>query len=55
MMKKFIVKSISGEYATLIDEKGKELFIAMMLLPLGCDIGDSLSYDGVNFDILPQK
>ena len=51
-MKKFTLKSISGEYATLLSEDGDELFIAMALLPFGADIGTVLCYDGVEFSIL---
>ena len=38
-MKKYVVKKIEGEYATLCDECGDELFIAMALLPLGMFFG----------------
>ena len=50
-MKRFVVKNISGEYATLIDEDGEELFIAIALLPFGVDIGDTLMYDGIEFTV----
>ena len=43
--KYYIVKDISGEYATLVEEKtGEELFIALFLLPLGTDVGSRLGY-----------
>ncbi len=46
----YIIKKIEGEYATLADrESGEELFIAMMLLPLGADIGDVLKYENLEF------
>ncbi len=52
-MKRFIVKAISGEYATLVDDDNEELFIALALLPLDIDIDTVLSYDGIEFSILP--
>lgn len=48
-MKKYIVTKIEGEYATLTDEGGEELFIAMALLPLGVDIGTRLRYEFPDF------
>ena len=48
----YFVKNISGEYATLADEAGEELFIAMALLPDGVDIGTRLSYTFPNFEII---
>ena len=47
----YLVKNISGEYATLTDESGEELFIAMALLPLGVDIGTRLVYSDLSFSI----
>ena len=52
-MKKFTVKTISGEYATLVNDKNEELFIALALLPINIDVGTILSYDGIEFFILP--
>ena len=43
---------IEGEYAYLRDEGGEELFIAMALLPFGCDIGTRLSYENLEFSII---
>lgn len=40
----FTVTRIEGEYAYLEDENGEELFIAMALLPPGCDVGERLIY-----------
>lgn len=54
-MKTFRIITVNGEYATLADEKGEELFIAMALLPIGADVGTCLSYDGMEFAILPQN
>ena len=48
-MKIFRVTGISGEYATLIDDSGEELFIALALLPFGTDIGTVLSYENLEF------
>ena len=46
------IAKIEGEYATLIDESGDELFIAMALLPLGVDIGTVLKYTFPDFEIV---
>ena len=51
IMKKYVVTKIDGEYATLADEAGEELFIAMALLPLGVDIGTRLCYEFPDFSI----
>ena len=45
------IAKIEGEYATLIDESGDELFIAMALLPIGADLGDKLRYENFSFDL----
>lgn len=50
-MKILKIASISGEYATLVDESGEELFIAMALLPAGADVGTRLSYENNEFSI----
>ncbi len=47
--KMYTVKNISGEYATLADESGEELFIALALLPLGVDVGTRLKYSFPDF------
>ena len=49
---KYAVIKIEGEYATLKNEEGEELFIAMALLPLGVDIGTKLSYEFPEFTII---
>ena len=46
------ITKIEGEYATLVDEQGEELFIAMALLPMGVDIGTVLKYDFPEFSII---
>ena len=51
-MKLYTVKRIDGEYATLADEGGEELFIAMALLPLGVDLGTRLKYENFEFEIV---
>lgn len=50
--KVYIITKIEGEYATLQDkENGEELFIALALLPLGCDLGDVLKYENFEFSV----
>ena len=51
--KNYIVRRIEGEYAYLEDAAtGEELFIAMALLPLGCDEGTRLVCENFEFNIL---
>ena len=50
--KKYTVKRISGEYATLLDESGEELFIALALLPEGTDEGSRLHYEAFSYELL---
>ena len=50
-MKILRVTGISGEYATLTDDSGEELFIALALLPFGIDIGTVLRYENLEFSI----
>ena len=48
--KYYTVSRIEGEYAYLRDgESGEELFIAMALLPMGCDVGTRLVYENFGF------
>lgn len=49
---KYTVIKIEGEYATLKNDDGEELFIAMALLPLGIDIGTNLSYSFPDFTVI---
>lgn len=49
---KYTVIKIEGEYATLKNEEGEELFIAMALLPLGVDIGTKLYYEFPDFKVV---
>ena len=49
----YTLTEIEGEYAYLTDEKtGEKLFIAMMLLPLGSDIGSRLKYEDMSFELI---
>ena len=48
----YTVIKIEGEYATLKNDEGEELFIAMALLPLGVDIGTKLHYEFPEFNIV---
>lgn len=50
----YTVIKIDGEYATLKNDEGEELFIAMALLPLGIDIGTRLSYSFPDFTIIEE-
>lgn len=48
--KYFIVTKIEGEYAYLADrDTGDELFIALLLLPPGTDIGSVLRSENLEF------
>ena len=48
----YTVIKIDGEYATIKNDAGDELFIAMALLPLGIDIGTVLRYDFPDFTVI---
>ncbi len=53
--KNYILIKIEGDYAYLRDESGQcseDLFIAMALLPEGCDIGTRLHYENFTYEIL---
>ena len=50
--KYYTVTKIEGEYATIKNESGEELFIAMALLPLGIDVGTNLLYEFPDFKII---
>ena len=50
--KHYLVKDISGEYATLTDRAtSEELFIALALLPIGTDVGMKIAYSFPDFVI----
>ena len=48
----YILTKIEGDYAYLTDEGGEELFIAMLLLPVGVDVGSRLKYEDMSFEEL---
>lgn len=49
------VTKIEGEYATLTDiDSGDELFIALFLLPEGTDIGMTLHYENLCYEITEE-
>jgi len=51
--KDYVIIKIEGEYATLSDmETREELFIAMALLPPGCDVGTKLHYEMLEYEIV---
>ncbi|MBO5879510.1 MAG: hypothetical protein J6Q68_03050 [Clostridia bacterium] len=49
---KYTVIKIEGEYATIKNDDGEELFIAMALLPIGIDIGTQLLYEFPEFTVI---
>lgn len=51
-MRTLVVKAISGDYATLVDEGGEEILVAMALLPDGVDLGSKLSYIDAEFQLI---
>lgn len=54
--KDYIIMKIEGEYATLQDVTTREeLFIAMALLPAGCDVGTRLHYEMLEYTIIEEK
>ena len=47
------VVKIEGEYATLRDiSSGEELFIALFLLPEETDIGVTLHYENLSYEVI---
>jgi len=53
--KDYTVVRIVGEYAYLRadgEDAGKELFIAMALLPLGVDVGTRLHYEMLSYTVI---
>lgn len=51
-MRILTVKCISGDYATLVDDFGEEIVVAMALLPTNIDEGTRLSYENMEFTIV---
>ncbi len=48
----YILERIEGEYAYLKETKtGDEIFIALALLPEGCDVGSRLHYEMMEYTI----
>ena len=48
--KHYILTEIEGEYAYLTDtESGERVFISLMLLPLGADIGTRIKCEGFEY------
>lgn len=51
--KDYILDRIEGEYAYLRDIKsGNEIFIALMLLPQGADIGSKIHWEMLEYTIV---
>lgn len=53
--KRYQITRIEGEYAYLRDESGacdEDLFLAMALLPPGCDEGTRLRYFNFSYEIV---
>lgn len=53
--KLYRITRIEGEYAYLRDESGacdEDLFLAMALLPMGCDEGTLLRYSDFSYEIV---
>lgn len=48
----YTVIKIEGEYATLKDENGDELFIALALLPEGTDIKTKLHFENLEYRVI---
>lgn len=48
----YTVTKIEGEYATLTDEGGGEVFIAMALLPPEADIGVRLKWEELTYSVI---
>ncbi len=51
--KDYIIQKIEGDYATLREIEGEgEIFIAMALLPIGCDVGTKLHYELFEYSVI---
>lgn len=54
--KDYVIIKIEGEYATLREvNTQEELYIAMALLPAGCDVGTRLHYEMLEYSIVEEK
>ena len=55
MLKYYKITRIEGEYAYLMDESSpetEELFIALALLPSGCDVDTRLKWENFIYEVL---
>ena len=53
--KDYVLRAIEGEYAYLRDLSGKcdeDVFIALALLPAGCDVGSHLHYEMFEYTLI---
>lgn len=51
--KDYIIEKIEGDYATLREIGGNgEIFIAIALLPPGCDVGTKLHYELFEYSVI---
>ena len=50
--KDYVVVKIDGEYATLKEENGNEIFIALALLPEGTDLGSNLHFENFEYTLI---
>lgn len=50
--KDYTVVKIEGEYATLKEDNGNELFIALALLPEGTDLGNRLHFENFEYSLI---
>ena len=48
----YTVTRIEGEYATLTEDSGGEIFIAMALLPPEADIGVRLKWEELTYTVV---
>lgn len=48
----YIITDIDGEYATLKDSEGNELFIALSLLPFGADLDTKIHFENFEYTII---
>ena len=48
----YTLTRIEGEYAYLKDEEGCEIFIALLLLPMGSDVGTRLKCENFSFELI---
>ena len=51
-MRVLTVKCISGDYATLVDDAGEEIVVAMALLPVNIDVDVKLAYENMEFSVI---